>query len=172
LVPWLEPGTAFYWLHVPLCYGLALGGVLALFVHAFESPYYLRRAFILSASMLLPTFVNVFVVAQWAKGPDLTPLALAASFALLARTTFRFRLLEVMPAARSLLFQQYRDGVVVLDTEGRVVDANPTIGRMLGAEARPGMPRSGIEFERRRRAKSAPGSKSSTPEVSSRSARS
>jgi len=138
-VPKLVPGAAFFWLHVPVCYGLFLGSVLALIVHATESQtFYGRRVVVLITAMLIPFSVNVLVIGQMMEGIDLTPLALALSFVILASTTFRQRLLDVMPAARSLLFRQHRDAVIVVDTALRVVDANPAVGRMLGIEATPG----------------------------------
>jgi len=41
---------------------------------------------------------------------------------------------NVMPAVRRLLFEQHRDGVVVLDGECRLIDLNPAARRLLGVE--------------------------------------
>ncbi len=140
-VPRLEPGTAFYWLHTPLCYGLLLGGIVVLFIHAMESQAIdARRVANLIVAMLIPLVVNLAVVAQLTEGIDFTPVALVASFVVLARITFRYRLLQVMPAAHLLIFRRHRDGVLVIDTTERIIDANPAVARMLGADPVLGKP--------------------------------
>ena len=55
---------------------------------------------------------------------DLTPLSASASGLVFAYALFRQRLLDVVPVARSMLFEKLRDGVLVLDTDDRILDAN------------------------------------------------
>jgi signal transduction histidine kinase len=45
-----------------------------------------------------------------------------------------------MPAAHLLIFRQHRDGVLVIDTAERIVDANRSVGAMVGAEPALGAP--------------------------------
>ncbi|MBI1814024.1 MAG: PAS domain-containing protein [Deltaproteobacteria bacterium] len=138
-IPALVPGPAFYWLHLPLTYGLILGGVAVLFAHTIGSPtFYVRRTVLLSLGMMAPLIVNLFVVSRLTRGIDLTPLALLVTFAAVAWVTFHDRLLDVMPAVRSLLFQQHRDAVIVLDEALRVIDANPAARLLLGDEGAQG----------------------------------
>jgi diguanylate cyclase (GGDEF)-like protein/PAS domain S-box-containing protein len=58
-------------------------------------------------------------------GIDINPLSYAiwAAFASLAIT--RYRLLNLAPVAREALLERLHDGVIVLDAQARVVDANP-----------------------------------------------
>ncbi len=145
-IPALTPGPAFYWLHVPLAYGLILGGVVVLFAHTLGSQrFYLQRVTVLSIGMTAPLLVNVFVVSHMTRGVDLTPIGLLVAFAAVAWVALHERLLDVMPAVRGLLFQQHRDGVVVLDLESRLLDLNPAASRLLGAVAIPqGLPVSAL----------------------------
>jgi diguanylate cyclase (GGDEF)-like protein/PAS domain S-box-containing protein len=53
---------------------------------------------------------------------------------------FRYRLLDLVPVARSLMFDRLGDPVLVLDAYGRVVDANPAAEQALGAGAGIGRP--------------------------------
>lgn len=140
-IPALVPGAAFYWLHLPLTYALILGGVVALFAHTIGSPtFYVRRAALLSVGMVTPLVVNLFVVSRLTHGIDLTPVALLIAFATVAWVTLHGRLLDVMPAVRSLLFQQHRDAVIVLDVALRVIDLNPAARLLLGTEGTQGVP--------------------------------
>ncbi len=141
-IPSLVPGPAFYWLHLPLTYGLILGGVVILFAHTLGSQlFYLRRVTVLSIGMIVPVFVNVFVVSRLTHGVDLTPIALLVAFAAVAWVTLHEGLLDVMPAVRGLLFQQHPDGVIVVDLESRLLDLNPAARHLLGTAADPqGMP--------------------------------
>jgi signal transduction histidine kinase len=72
-----------------------------------------------------------------ALGPDdrmsLDPGAyLAVTGSILAFTMLRYHLLDVVPVAKELLFAELPDGVLVLDTPGRVVDVNPAFEGFLG----------------------------------------
>ncbi|MFC1960998.1 histidine kinase N-terminal 7TM domain-containing protein [Chloroflexota bacterium] len=55
---------------------------------------------------------------------DITPVAFALTGLMLAWAIFRYRLLDVVPVARESLFESMPEGVLVLDTQNRVVDIN------------------------------------------------
>ena len=65
---------------------------------------------------------------QW--DPDL--LVLVTTFGLYAVVLFRFHVLDPVPAARTAALEQMRDGIVVLDVEGRIVDVNRSAEEALG----------------------------------------
>ncbi|WP_322486939.1 histidine kinase N-terminal 7TM domain-containing protein [Chloroflexus sp.] len=58
-------------------------------------------------------------------GADSTPFAFSIASILFAYALFRYRLFDVVPIARSLLIEQMKDGVLVLDANNRIVDINP-----------------------------------------------
>ena len=66
-------------------------------------------------------------------GLDLAPLAFLATGVLWLIAILRGTLLDILPLARNVLVEQMLDGVVVLDGEDHVVDANPTALTMLSA---------------------------------------
>lgn len=137
-LPALVPGPAFYWLHLPLTYGLIVGGVVMLFAHALGTrAFHVRRIVVLSLGMLLPVLVNVLVVSWLTNGIDLTPLALLITFFAIAWVTFRDHLLDVMPAVRRLVFEEHRDAVIILDDRFVVLDSNPAALRLLAPADRP-----------------------------------
>jgi PAS domain-containing protein len=134
-VPALVPGAAFYALHLPVTYGLALGGAVLLFSHAFGLPtFHGRRIAVLGIGLLVPPAADLFLHARLGREVDLDPLAVFVTLSCVAWATFHSRHLEVMPAVRSLLFQQHLDGVVVLDAESRIIDTNPAATRLVGHE--------------------------------------
>jgi len=47
---------------------------------------------------------------------------------------FRYRFLEIIPIARSLIIETMRLPMIVLDTEGRLVDYNPAASRVLSCD--------------------------------------
>ena len=65
---------------------------------------------------------------QW--DPD--PFVLVAVFGLYAIVLFRFHALDPVPLARAAALEQMREGMLVVDVEGQIVDANPSAERALG----------------------------------------
>ncbi len=57
---------------------------------------------------------------------DMSPITFGISNAVVAWGLFRHRLLDLVPIARDLVIENLRAGVIVLDSEGRVVDLNPS----------------------------------------------
>ncbi len=47
---------------------------------------------------------------------------------------FRYHLLDLIPIARAVVVKRMRDGVIVVDSDGRLVDPNPAAHRMLGVD--------------------------------------
>ncbi len=91
-----------------------------------RSGVFRRQAGLLFLAGVLP--MGVGVVTVWSSiGPqwvDLTPISFAITSAILAWVLFRYRLLDLSPVARKAVFTNLSDGIVVLGSERRVVDAN------------------------------------------------
>ncbi|HXQ56981.1 MAG TPA: ATP-binding protein, partial [Actinomycetes bacterium] len=62
---------------------------------------------------------------------DLTPFAFVLTTAVLVWGVYQFSLLDLRPVARSEIFRTISDPVLVLDPDGRVLDANPAAGRLV-----------------------------------------
>ena len=67
------------------------------------------------------------------------PVVLSFDFATLmfACAVFRFRLFNLIPIARGTVIDQMREGMLVLDSERRIVDLNPAAQKILGIAAAP-----------------------------------
>lgn len=117
-------GPIFYG-NVAYLYGiLAIGGALLL-VDLFDRHRLHRlQGLALLGSILPPLALNglhLTVLQQ----VDLTSVGLVLSMFVIGWALFYGQLLEVVPVARDRLVRDMTDPVVTLDTEGRVLDANP-----------------------------------------------
>lgn len=97
-------------------------------------PRYRRQATILLAAGLFPTIANVVGRTDLLVSPylDLTPIAFFVTTPLIGWVLVRYRLLEVVPVARTVLFTDLSDGVVVVDGDGVVVDTNEVARTLFG----------------------------------------
>lgn len=62
---------------------------------------------------------------------DLTPIAFSLSCLAFALSIFHFRLLGIVPLARDAVIEYMSDGMMVLDTQHRIMDVNPAGVRLL-----------------------------------------
>lgn len=71
--------------------------------------------------------------------PFSTVVSLALAFlflsAMYALALFRFRLFELIPIARGTMIEQMREGMLILDTQHRIIDLNPAAEKILGIPA-------------------------------------
>ena len=93
-----------------------------------------RQNVILLIAVLTPWLGNVFYVLDLSP-LDITPFAFAISIGVFAWGIFNYKLGYLAPLARDLVVEKMRDGMIVLDAEGNVVDINPAVQKALGISA-------------------------------------
>ena len=93
-----------------------------------RSGLYREQAAVVTVAIAVSWAANVaYVLWNWPHpGLDPTPFGFAVSSLLLGVGIFGTRLIDVVPAARSLVLDTIDDSIVVVDPEGRVVDVNET----------------------------------------------
>jgi PAS domain S-box-containing protein len=128
-----EAGPLF-WPH--LLYNNALvwtATVLLVVTLSRMSGLYRRQSVVMVAAILLPILLNLlFNLRVEPFGQvDLTPFAFVLTTAVLVWGVYQFSLLDLRPVARSQIFKTISDPVLVLDPNGRVLDANPAAGRLV-----------------------------------------
>jgi PAS domain-containing protein len=128
-----EAGPLF-WPH--LLYNNALvwtATVLLVVTLSRMSGLYRRQSVVLVAAILLPILLNLLFNLQVEpfRQVDLTPFAFVLTTAVLVWGVYQFSLLDLRPVARSQIFKTISDPVLVLDPNGRVLDANPAAGRLI-----------------------------------------
>lgn len=128
----------WFWVHAGYSYlAMALGSVLLVMRALYASRLHMRQIVLLLVSAITPWAANVMYLARIPPfgGIDPTPFAFALSSLLLGWGLLRNRLLDILPIARDVIVLGMRDGVIVVDSRGRVVDINPAAENFFGRSA-------------------------------------
>lgn len=135
--PWFAMVTGFTYVT------LTVGTVwLGMAVRHQPSQYRLQSQMLLLA-LIAPWAGNLAYVSGLVpiKGFDPTPVAFAISGVFFAIGLYRYRLFDLVPVARTVLFDSLGDAAFVIDREGRVVDSNASARALApGADAPLGQP--------------------------------
>lgn len=93
-----------------------------------------RQVTVIVAAMAVPWVASVLYVFRLlpVEGLNLAPMAFAGTAAILGWSLLPTRPFELVPLAQRALVKNLPDGMLVLDTEGRVVDTNPAARVLLG----------------------------------------
>ncbi len=129
--------------HALYSYGL-IAWAFALLAGAFvrSSRLFRRPLAILLAGLCLPLFAYTFVVLGMNPVAPVDPMPFATVLGvILAAWSLRgFRLLDLLPVARHTLLEQINEGVIVVNAEGYLIDANPAAVRLTGQAQVVGQP--------------------------------
>jgi hypothetical protein len=126
------PGI-WYWVYTA-CTSLMFGaGVALLMVYAFHSSRKARGGVLIAvAGSLVPWIANVlYIMGLTQYGIDPGPTALAITGIFFAWALFGRNFLEILPVARERVIEALRDGILIIDLRGRVIDCNPAARRLL-----------------------------------------
>lgn len=128
----------WYWVHLGYSYLLILAGTILVF-NSLRQRKGLHRsqALALILSVLAPWFGNILYFSGFNPIPylDLTPFAFTITVLLLTWAILGFGLVKLAPIARGLIVEEMKDGMIVVDTQGRLADINPAAERLLGTTA-------------------------------------
>jgi len=118
----------WFWVHLSLSYIYLTFGTIILgraFFHA--QSIYKGQAGILLIGALMPWLGNALYITGLNPFPgiDLTPFAFTITGLVTASGLFQFRILNIVPIARNTVIESMRDGLIVLDNQGQIVDMNP-----------------------------------------------
>ncbi|ELZ12231.1 multi-sensor signal transduction histidine kinase [Halovivax asiaticus JCM 14624] len=129
-----DHGPAFYAYTV---YAYSLTAAATFFVARFyhrSKTIYRGQAAALGVGILAPWIAStVFVFGGTTFDPS--SLAFTVTAAAFAVAILRYRFVDVMPVARETIVDAIEDGVLVLDRQGRIVDANPQAIALLGVDS-------------------------------------
>ncbi|MCG8590591.1 MAG: ATP-binding protein [Proteobacteria bacterium] len=91
------------------------------------------RGATLAVAALVPLASNfLYLFGVVAPARDVTPLCLGISVVLLFAADFRYRILDTVPLARRDVVEHLREGVIVTDAGGQILDANPAAEELFG----------------------------------------
>ncbi len=144
--PALEPtfGPAMYG-HLVWSYLAIVAGLAVLFYVFLRNPtVYRKQTVLLMFGAIVPMSANMAFVSGLSWGPfpalDPTPFTFVVTGVLVGTAFFRFDLLTRAPVARQHVLNEMGDGMLVLDTDSEVVDANRVARRALGTDSPVGCP--------------------------------
>ncbi len=130
----------WFYVHVVYSYILLSAGVVYIARALVRSPHIYRgQAFALLVACAVPWAGNAFYVLL-GRSPfppmDPTPINFTISCLAFAEGLRRWRLLDLVPAARDAVIEGMSDALIVLDTQHRIVDLNPAACRVIGCTPR------------------------------------
>jgi NtrC-family two-component system sensor histidine kinase KinB len=124
-----------FWVHAAYSYLLLIWGTLILVGTLLRmSNLYRLQAGIVVVAVAISLVTNLLWLLNISPVPylDLTPFAVVVSSLMLGAVLFRFRLVDLVPLAREVVIEYMHDGMLVLDTQNRVLDCNPVAQQLLG----------------------------------------
>lgn len=125
----------WYPIGITYCYVLMAAGIAVLARVALRTHSLLReQAWTLIGAALIPWFSNMvyMVSSEQDLRYDVTPLGFAVACTVIAFGLFRFGMFDLVPIARDAVVDQMADSILVLDQQGRIVDANDEARRLTG----------------------------------------
>lgn len=135
-----ESTSLIYKLNLGILYSYMAWGLVLCVIHFFQHKerIYRSQTTLMIIAGAIPVVANI--VTQAIRDLKLFPWGLdsplfSVSGVLVAIAIFRYRFLDIVPVARQAVVDQVPEGVIVIDTKGRIVDANPAARAMLRASA-------------------------------------
>jgi len=117
-----------FWVHFAYSYLLIITGSVFIFHKALQlRHFYRKQAAVLVLGVLIPSAVNITSYLDLFPSLYVNYDPLGFLFAGLALTyaLFRLRLFDLLPIAQKVLIDSMRDGMLVLDLDHRIIEANP-----------------------------------------------
>lgn len=127
-----------HWANIIYSYGLILFSVIILVAVAFRSKgIYRSQTFTILAALIIPWVVHISFLSTGGLLPnaDITPFVFSVTAIMFAFALITYRLLDIVPIARTVLIESMSEGVIVLDTHDRVVEINPVAAKVTKCSA-------------------------------------
>ncbi|GIU81539.1 MAG: diguanylate cyclase [Acidobacteria bacterium] len=124
----------YYWLvHLPYSYTLLMITLVLILDQLRKTPKEERKRLkTLFAAVLIPFIANALSVFKVFGDISLTAFSLPLFFLTVSFAIFRYNFLRASPLAYEKVFSSISDGVLVVDTNNRIIDINPAAAEGLG----------------------------------------
>ena len=129
LIPFFTRGP-WFWVHAVYSYALILMALYVLLVSSRRAnPFFRRQYMIVLLGSAIPFAASVYTQVSFKElaDLDLAPISFGVSSIIFAYAVFRHQFMDLLPVARGRLIENMSDGVLVIDEQGRIVDANPAM---------------------------------------------
>ncbi len=124
-----------FWAHTVYSYVLMLAGIAFLLRSLISSPrLYSGQTKALILGAMIPLFANILSITRISpiQEIDLTSATFSISGIIIASALFRLGLLDLVPVAHSAIIEGMGDGVIIIDSQNRIVDLNPSAQGIIG----------------------------------------
>jgi PAS domain S-box-containing protein len=129
---WLLTHGPLFWVHAGYSYLLMLAATVWLVRFALRTEWlYRQQVFAIVLGVSAPWFGNALFLSDTV-AVDPTPVAFAITGAGLVWAIRRTRLLDIVPIARDAVLDDISEAMLVVDTDGSVVDGNPAACELFG----------------------------------------
>ncbi|MEN6609393.1 MAG: histidine kinase N-terminal 7TM domain-containing protein [Methanoregulaceae archaeon] len=125
----------WYWVHVTYSYVLLALGTFLLGWEWFESHRpYKDQIELMLAGILIPWIFDVTYISGIRPFTHLdpTPFGFLLTGLLVMTGLYWYHFLDLVPIARSRVFEAMHEGVIVVEKNGKIADMNPAVSRALG----------------------------------------
>ncbi len=126
-----------FWMHVAYSYVIMLVATVLMAQVVLRAPgLYRHQVMLILLGVAAPWAAN-FLYLTGETTVDFTPVGFGVTALVLALSLTRFQLFDIVPIARDILIDTIKDGLVVVDRAGRVVDANRAAVMLLVTDTLP-----------------------------------
>lgn len=130
--PWFAVAVAFTYL------SMGTGTIWMVQAIRQQPSQYRLQSLVLAGALIAPWIANlIYVGGLLPPGFDPTPIGFAVSGVFFGIGLFQYDLFDLVPVARTVLFDSLGDAALVIDREGRVLDSNAAARSLVGADAIP-----------------------------------
>ena len=130
----LERGTWFYVNAIFSYLLIIVGGLLLFHASLRSSPLFRNQYRILLLGSLIPFVLSLYSQFHFSSLNefDLAPMAFGITGLLFLFALLKTGFMDLVPVARSHLIENMQDGVLVVDSQNRIMDFNPAMEKILG----------------------------------------
>lgn len=143
---WLDSTNSFmlrsdysigFWLHAVYSYILLMSGTLLIYRFLRQSSkVYWRQTVVIIVGIFVPWLANLLFLLGFTT-IDLTPFGFTVTGLVLAWGLLRFQLLDILPIARTAVFESLSDAILTIDDKNRIIDLNPAAEALLDLKTNP-----------------------------------
>lgn len=131
----LEPVHGpWFWLNAVYTYSLLVTSAVLLARAINRTPQLYRgQIFSLIVAVASPWMANIVYISNISplRGLDLTPFGFTIAGLVIAWSLYRYRFLDIIPAARDMVVDGMSSAILILDPNKRVIDLNPAAAALL-----------------------------------------
>lgn len=123
-----------FWAFMVFTYSTLFIGIIQIVLFHFRlSQYYRSQTRVLLIASLLPPFGNIIYVFHINPVPgfDWTPFSFLLTGIMIAYNISQFKMFELVPFARTKLFDIIPDAILILDNFDRIADLNPAMRKLI-----------------------------------------